>query len=155
VPVSAPDISDVVDWIASRAGDVVGDAEYAGPVQDKCRELMDEWDRRRRGIETGRLSYTLDSDNLDPLLDDGLAGWGRGRRPGRCARSRRRRTSSSTSRPRSRRQARLDVGAGAGPGTAPPVEATELDETDDTDAADEAGLIDNIVIAAAPGEPER
>ena len=76
VPVSDPDISDVVDWIASRAGDVVGDAEYAGPVQDKCRELMDEWDRRRRGIETGRLSYTLDSDNLDPLLDDGLAGWG-------------------------------------------------------------------------------
>ena len=55
VPVSDPDIRDVVDWIASRAGDVVGDAEYAGPVQDKCRELMDEWDRRRRGIETGRL----------------------------------------------------------------------------------------------------
>jgi hypothetical protein len=152
VPVSDADIDAVVDWIAGRAGDVVGDADYGDPVRDKCRELMDEWDRRRRGIETGGLSYTVDNDDLDPLLDDGLAGWGT--------------WSAAWSLREVEAETNLLIKLDApeiaerppwawATSPAPEAEAPEVDETDETEPADEAGLLDNIVIPAAAGEPSR
>ncbi|MGI8613043.1 MAG: DISARM system helicase DrmA, partial [Nocardioidaceae bacterium] len=75
VPVSGNDVDAAVTWIAERAGNVLGDAGVVADVEARCRELLDDWDRRRRGLESGSLSYSSDRDGLDPLLDSGVGGW--------------------------------------------------------------------------------
>lgn len=77
VPVADPDVDAAVTWIAERAGDVLGDASTVADVETLCRELIDDWDRRRKGLESGGLSYTSTRGGLDPLLDAGSGGWGR------------------------------------------------------------------------------
>ncbi|MEV6872232.1 DISARM system helicase DrmA [Amycolatopsis sp. NPDC051128] len=76
VPVTGPAVDSAIAWIAERAGDVVGDAAHTEKVVTMCRELMDDWDRRRKGLESGVLSYTRPQDNLVPLLDPGVGSWG-------------------------------------------------------------------------------
>jgi hypothetical protein len=76
VPVSNPDVDAAVAWIAERAGDVLADATKVSDVETLCRELLDNWDHRRKGLEVGGPSYTSDRDGLDPLLDSGVGSWG-------------------------------------------------------------------------------
>jgi hypothetical protein len=76
VPISNDDVDAAVAWIAERAGHVLGDAGKIADVEARCRALLDDWDRRRKGLETGALSYTSNHDGLDPLLDSGVGSWG-------------------------------------------------------------------------------
>ncbi len=76
VPVSNDEVDAAVQWIAERAGAVLGDATKMADIDATCRVLMDEWDRRRKGLEVGSLSYTSAKDGMDPLLDAGARTWG-------------------------------------------------------------------------------
>jgi len=76
VPVTNTDVEAAVTWISERAGDVLGDATKVAEVEAMCRGLLDDWDRRRKSLEVGSLSYTSTKDGLDPLLDSGVGHWG-------------------------------------------------------------------------------
>jgi hypothetical protein len=79
VPISNAEIDDAISWIAERAGNVLGDASAKQDVIAQCRERMDEWDRRRKGLEAGQLSYTAKPTNggLHPLLVTTPTRWSR------------------------------------------------------------------------------
>jgi hypothetical protein len=152
VPVSDADVDAAIAWIGDRAGDVLGDALHADKVMDKCRELMDDWDRRRRGLETGGLSYTSERDNLDPLLDSGDGAW-RTWSAGWSLREVEPETNLLISLVSAEVPDRPDWTFG----TVNAGDSTELaiDGSDDVEEAEEMGLVTNEPMPVAPGEPMR
>jgi hypothetical protein len=149
VPVSGVEIDAAVEWIADRAGDVLGDAGRVADVEATCRALLDDWDRRRKGLEVGGLSYTSDRDGLNPLLDSGSGRWGTWSAG----------WSLREVEPETNLLIRLEApevaerpgwtfAVGSGP-------AVEEPDDDDAEQADEAGLLSAQPVPAAEGEPNR
>jgi hypothetical protein len=152
VPVTDDDVNAAIEWISERAGDVVGDALQAETVAGLCRELMDEWDRRRKGLETGGLSYTSDRDNREPLLDSGVGSWGPWS-AGWSLREVEPETNLLISLSAPEVADRPDWKFASGGGARAP--KADFDETDELEAADEVGLLDGDPLPAAVGEPAR
>ncbi len=77
VPVADAAITDAIGWISERGADVLADATAKQTIGDQCKERLDDWDRRRRGLEHAQLSYTKRPANatLDPLLVTSAARW--------------------------------------------------------------------------------
>lgn len=73
--VSAGDgqVRSAIQSIAERAGEVL-DVTTADEVQRRCSELLDLWDRKRRGLESGVLTYS-DRRSGNPLLDTRTTTW--------------------------------------------------------------------------------
>ena len=149
VPVSGAEIDAAVEWIADRAGDVLGDAGRVADVEATCRALLDDWDRRRKGLEVGGLSYTSDRDGLNPLLDSGTGRWGTWSAG----------WSLREVEPETNLLIRLEAPEVAerpgwtfavGPGP-----AVEEPDDDDAEQADEVGLLSAQPVPAAEGEPNR
>jgi len=152
VPVSGPDVDAAIEWIADRAGYVVGDSAHTEKVTRMCRGLMDGWDRRRKGLETGGLSYTSDRDNLDPLLDSGIGSWGTWS-AGWSLREVEPETNLLITLAAAEVANRPDWSFNAADPHAVPDPVT--DDTDMVEEADELGLLANEPIPAAAGEPNR
>ena len=78
VPITSPEIDEVIDWIADRGAHVLVDADMEAQLRAQCTQRMDQWDRRRNGLESGRLSYSERPANgsLQPLLDTRTSNWG-------------------------------------------------------------------------------
>lgn len=72
-----PKVAQAVEWLSARAHEVTSDVSEAEEVRRRCRELLDDWDRVRRGLETGQLSYTRAEDGLVPLLETRPGRWER------------------------------------------------------------------------------
>jgi hypothetical protein len=144
-------VNAAIEWISDRAGDVVGDALQAETVAGLCRELMDEWDSRRKGLETGGLSYTSDRDNREPLLDSGVGSWGTWS-AGWSLREVEPETNLLISLSAPEVAKRPDWKFGGGQPEAP---TADVDETDELEAADEVGLLSSDPLPAAIGEPAR
>jgi hypothetical protein len=68
------DVRSAVEWISSRAHELV-DVDAAEEVRRRCRELLDLWDRKRRGLESGRLSYADSRAGLSPLMEARASHW--------------------------------------------------------------------------------
>jgi hypothetical protein len=153
VPIADSDVDAAIEWISDRAGDVVGDALHTETVVSLCRELMDDWDRRRRGLETGGLSYTSARDGLDPLLDSGAGSWGTWS-AGWSLREVEVETNLLITLAAPEVADRPDWMFGTrAPGT--PGDS-ETDETETEDPVDEVGLLDTkAAVPAAPGLPPR
>ena len=149
VPVSSAEVDAAVEWISERAGDVLGDAGRVAEVEATCRTLLDDWDRRRKGLEVGGLSYTSDRDGLDPLLDSGSGRWGT--------------WSAGWSLREVESETNLLINLAAPevaerPGwsfTSAPGGSVDEPDEDDAEPADEAGLLKAQPIPAAEGEPNR
>jgi hypothetical protein len=77
VGASDPDVTRAVEWISSRAHEVTSDTDTAEDLRRRCRELLDDWDRRRRGLESGTLAYTADGGGRAPLLETRPGRWER------------------------------------------------------------------------------
>lgn len=77
VPVSDAAVTDAINWIGERGADVLCDVTAKQLIADQCKERIDDWDRRRRGLEHAQLSYTKRPTNatLDPLLVTSAARW--------------------------------------------------------------------------------
>ena len=148
VPVTNTDVDAAVEWIAERAGDVLGDATKVAEVESMCRALLDEWDRRRKGLEVGALSYTSDKKGLDPLLDSGVGRWGTWS-AGWSLREVEPETNMliTLAAPEIAERPGWIFGNAPGP-------SNDEDE-DDTEEADEAGLISAEPVPATEGEPDR
>ena len=137
-----PDVVGAVEWISSRAHAVTSDADMAEDLRRRSRERLDDWDRRRRGLESGTLAYTADSGGRSPLLET---------RPGRWER---------WSAPWSLREVEPEVNllidvtadevrarpAWAFPPPTPSAEPEEGDESDEAIPVDEIGVIDSAVV---------
>jgi hypothetical protein len=149
VPVSNADVDAAIEWISERAGDVLGDADKVGEVEAVCRALLDDWDRRRNGLEVGGLSYTSDRNGLDPLLDSGVGRWGTWS-AGWSLREVEPETNLliSLDAPEVADRPGWAFGDGSGPGV-------DDEDEDDAEPADEAGLLAAEPIPAAAGEPSR
>ena len=135
--------------MAERAGDVLGDASRVAEVEATCRALLDDWDRRRKGLEVGGLSYTSDRNGLDPLLDSGAGRWGRWS-AGWSLREVEPETNLLITLAASEVADRPGWAFGLGPGP-----AVDEEDEDDTEPADEAGLLTAQPVPAAEGEPNR
>lgn len=149
VPVSDADVDAAIEWIAERAGDVLGDAGRVVEVEATCRALLDDWDRRRKGLEVGSLSYTSDRDGLDPLLDSGGGRWGT--------------WSAGWSLREVEPETNLLINLAA-PEVAdrpdwtftnPPESTVGQADEDDAEPADELGLLSSPPVQAAEGQPNR
>lgn len=156
MPVSNPQVDAAVGWIAERAGDVLGDAGTVADVDALCRELLDDWDRRRKGLESGGLSYTSDRGGRDPLLNAGAAGWGTWS-AGWSLREVEPETNLVISLAAAEVADRPDWTFAPGSDDAATIdESDEVDEVnDDVLPADEAGLLAADPVPAANGEPPR
>jgi len=150
VPVRNDDVDAAVTWVAERAGDVLGDAREVAAVEAKCRELLDDWDRRRKGLETGALSYTSNRDGLDPLLDSGVGSWGTWS-AGWSLREVEAETNLliTLAAPEVAERPEWSFDTTAGPAS------DDGDEEEDVEPADEAGLLGSPTMLAARGEPSR
>ncbi len=148
VPVTDTDVDAAVEWIAERAGDVLGDASKVAEVESMCRALLDDWDRRRKGLEVGALSYTSDKNGLDPLLDSGVGRWGTWS-AGWSLREVEPETNMliTLAAPEIAERPGWIFDHATGP-------SNDEDE-DDTEEADEAGLISAEPVPATEGEPDR
>ena len=71
------DVAAAIEWISARAHDVTSDVESAEELRRRCRELLDDWDRRRRGLEAGHLTYSRSADGMVPLLETAPGRWER------------------------------------------------------------------------------
>jgi hypothetical protein len=151
VPVAGAEVDAAVDWIAERAGDVLGDAGRVAEVEAACRALLDDWDRRRKGLEVGSLSYTSNRDGLDPLLDSGSGRWGTWS-AGWSLREVESETNLLINLDAPEVAERPSWSFTADPDN-PDTTAEEPD--DDAEPADEAGLLNAAPVAAAEGEPQR
>jgi hypothetical protein len=149
VPVSNADVDAAVEWISERAGDVLGDASRVAEVDATCRALLDDWDRRRKGLEVGGLSYTSDRNGLDPLLDSGAGRWGTWS-AGWSLREVEPETNLLITLAAPEVADRPDWAFDLGPGP-----AVDEEDEDDTEPADEAGLLTAQPVPAAEGEPNR
>ena len=152
VPVSNVEVDAAVEWIARRAGLVLGDATKVADVDAMCRVLMDEWDRRRKGLEVGNLSYTSNKDGMDPLLDAGVGRWGTWS-AGWSLREVEPETNLVINLAAPEVGERPDWGFGTPP--AAPLAVVEDDLEQDVQPADEVGLIKAEPVPAAEGEPQR
>ena len=149
VPVSNVDVDAAVEWISERAGDVLGDASRVAEVEATCRALLDDWDRRRKVLEVGGLSYTSDRNGLDPLLDSGASRWGTWS-AGWSLREVEPETNLLITLAAPEVADRPGWAFGHGPGP-----AVDEEDEDDTEPADEAGLLTAQPVPAAEGEPNR
>lgn len=152
VPVSSAEIDAAVEWIAERAGNVLGDATKVADLDAKCRVLMDEWDRRRKGLEVGNLSYTSAKDGMDPLLDAGAGSWGTWS-AGWSLREVEPETNLLINLAAPEVPDRPPWGFGAV--SPPPIAVVEDDLENDVQPADEVGLLTAKPVPAAEGEPSR
>jgi Helicase conserved C-terminal domain len=152
VPISNHEVDAAVEWIAERAGSVLGDATKVTDVEAKCRVLMDEWDRRRKGIEVGSLSYTSGKNGMDPLLKSGGDRWGTWS-AGWSLREVEPETNLLVNLAAPEVADRPDWHFGAVPST--PMGVVEDDLEDDGQPADELGLLSADPVGAAEGEPQR
>ncbi len=152
VPISGIDVDAAVAWIAERAGDVLADNAKIGDVDARCRELLDDWDRRRKGLESGGLSYSSDRDGLDPLLDSGVGGWGTWS-AGWSLREVEPETNLVINLAAPEVADRPDWNFAAGHGAA--AAGADDDPDEDGEPADEAGLLAATPMTAADGEPSR
>jgi len=148
VPVSAAAVDDAIGWLAGRASSVLEDATAGTSVETACRARMDLWDARRRGIESGALSYTEKKKGMDPLLDAGEVAWTT--------------WSAGWSLREVEAEANLQIQLAA-PEVAerpdwtfvpPPADAPTDDEDDDEGFRDEAGFDGAATVPAAEGSPE-
>ena len=114
-----------------------------------CRALLDDWDRRRKGLEVGGLSYTSDRNGLDPLLDSGVGRWGTWS-AGWSLREVEPETNLLITLAAPEVADRPGWAFGLGPGP-----AVDEEDEDDTEPADEAGLLTAQPVPAAEGEPNR
>ncbi|MDV7246235.1 MULTISPECIES: DISARM system helicase DrmA [Rhodococcus] len=149
VPVTDPDVDAAIEWISERAGDVLGDAVKVAEIENMCRALLDDWDRRRKGLEVGGLSYTSDRNGLDPLLDSGVGRWGTWS-AGWSLREVEPETNLliNLAAPEVANRPEWAFGDGSGP-------AVDDEDEDETEPADEAGLLTAQPVPAAEGEPHR
>lgn len=149
VPVTDPEVDAAIEWISERAGDVLGDAVKVTEVEAMCRTLLDDWDRRRKGIEVGGLSYTSDRNGLTPLLDSGVGRWDAWS-AGWSLREVEPETNLLINLAAPEVADRPNWSFGDGPGP-----AVDDEDEDETEPADEAGLLTGDPVPAAEGEPHR
>lgn len=156
VPVSNDEVDAAVEWIAQRAGSVLGDATRVADIDAACRVLMDEWDRRRKGLEVGSLSYTSAKDGMDPLLDAGARRWATWS-AGWSLREVEPETNLliNLAAPEVAGRPSWGFGAMPSPAISPVAEAFEDDLDADSQEADELGLLSAAPVSIAEGAPLR
>lgn len=148
VPASSQDVDDVIAWLSGRAASVLEDSEAGTRVETACRSRMDQWDARRKGIESGTLSYYEKKKGMDPLLNAGDVSWNTWS-AGWSLREVEAETNFQIQLAASEVSARPEWAF-----TAPPAGAPTDDDEDEEGFRDEAGFDGTVTVPAADGNPE-